>query len=118
MEGDIPINSLEAYPLRAASDDKLKHRLEQRGKKFWEYRLQKFVSYKGWDANEHQNHVGPLTPSFIWLYSLADIDQGDTRFMIDTSTFLRFHPKEFPQRKDSRRNGLRGLKNERLVWLW
>ena len=65
MEGDIPINSLEAYPLRAASDDKLKHRLEQRGKKFWEYRLQKFVSYKGWDANEHQNHVGPLTPSFI-----------------------------------------------------
>lgn len=70
-EFGIPINTLDIFPLRFASDNTIEQ-IRLRGRNFWYCRKRALVSYKGADTNEN-NHVGLGTYPKLSNYSDASI---------------------------------------------
>jgi len=52
----FPISQLHLYPLKYA-DEKIKQLIEERGRKFWACRRQKYVAYSGWDFDHVESKV-------------------------------------------------------------
>ena len=52
----VPIKDLEIFPLQYAEEG-TRASLIARGKKFWDYRHRKYVSYDGWDVSREENCV-------------------------------------------------------------
>lgn len=62
-----PIQNLPIYPLKYADEGALP-RLMERGRKFWEYRHMKYVSYTGWDFNRAEHFVSPKSNTAYTLF--------------------------------------------------
>ncbi|KAL2693153.1 hypothetical protein IWX47DRAFT_850279 [Phyllosticta citricarpa] len=65
---EFPIQKLPILPLRFA-DQKDSPRLKARGRKLWECRHQKLVSYSGWDFTQIDHFVGPPKLLFAEIQS-------------------------------------------------
>ncbi|KAK0625594.1 Lon protease-like protein [Lasiodiplodia hormozganensis] len=88
----MQIQDLELFPLRLAKDG-TKERLKERGLKFWDFRIRKYVSYLS-DSIES----GDQAVSFCILRSEGQLvltaNEMKPRYMIDMRTYHELHQTE------------------------
>jgi len=91
-DGRIRVEALKLYPLEYAPSD-VRESLQARGQTHWDCRFHAYVSVNGYDAYGEEKFVSRFAGRIPSKHLLTYI-RTNLRFMIDTATYNKLHPKD------------------------